>query len=57
MEWNLLTVGLVLIFLGFALAFISVFIMSLSGVRRGKKARGGGIVMIGPIPIIFVYPE
>ena len=53
MELNLLTVGLILVFLGFALAFISVLVMSFGGLRRGKKAKGGGIVMIGPIPIIF----
>lgn len=53
MELNLLTIGLILIFLGFALAFISVLAMSLGGLRRVKKAKGGGIVMIGPIPIIF----
>ena len=53
MEMNLLTVGLILIFIGFALAFISVFLMSFGGVKSIKKARGGGIVMIGPIPIIF----
>lgn len=50
----LLNIGLALLFIGFAVAFVAVILMNFSGVKGAKgKARGGGIVIIGPIPIIF----
>ena len=50
----LFTVGVALIFLGFAIASIAMILLALSGSKSGKgKARGGGAVIIGPIPIIF----
>lgn len=43
-----------LILIGFAVAFIAMILMVLSGAKGGKgKARGGGAVIIGPVPIIF----
>lgn len=49
--WN---VGVSLIFVGFAIALIAVFWLAFSGVKGGKgKVRGGGAIIIGPIPIIF----
>lgn len=45
--------GLVLVVVGFVLAFISAFVLMLRGTRTGSKVRGGGIVMLGPFPIIF----
>jgi len=51
--WN---IGVTLIILGFAISFIAMIWLVLSGVRGGKgkgKVRGGGAVIIGPIPIIF----
>jgi len=49
--WN---VGLTLVFVGFAIAFIAVVLLFLKGFKnRGGKVRGGGAVIIGPIPIIF----
>lgn len=50
--WN---IGVVLIFTGFAIAFIAVILLILSSMkRRGEgKVRGGGAVIIGPFPIIF----
>jgi len=51
--WNL---GVVLIFVGFALSFIAVVLLVLSSFK-GRKAegrvRGGGVVIIGPFPIVF----
>lgn len=47
--------GFILIILGVALAFIATAIMIfriLRG-RRVKGVRGGSLIMIGPIPIIF----
>jgi len=49
--WN---IGLSLIFLGFAVALFAVFWLVLSGVKGGKgKVKGGGAIIIGPVPIIF----
>lgn len=43
-----------LILIGFAVAFIAMILMVLSGAKGGKgKVRGGGAVIIGPVPIIF----
>lgn len=48
------TVGVSLILLGFVISFIAVLWLILSSVKGGKgKVRGGGAVIIGPIPIIF----
>jgi len=53
-EQLLWSVGLTLFFVGFALAFIAVVLLFLKGFKgRGGKVRGGGAVVIGPIPIIF----
>ena len=47
-------VGIVLILSGFAVAFIAMILMVLSGAKGGKsRVRGGGAVIIGPVPIIF----
>ena len=51
--WNL---GVVLIFVGFVLSFVAVVLLVLSGLRGRKvegKVRGGGVVVIGPFPIVF----
>ena len=49
--WN---VGVALILLGFALAFIAMIWLVLSGARGGKaRVKGGGAIIIGPIPIVF----
>ncbi len=47
-------IGIVLILIGFAVAFIAMILMVLSSAKGGKgKVRGGGAVIIGPVPIIF----
>lgn len=49
--WN---IGVLLILLGFAISFIAVFWLILSGVKGGKgKVKGGGAIIVGPIPIVF----
>ena len=47
--------GFILIILGIILSFIATVIMFLSRFRdrKAKGVRGGGLIMIGPIPIIF----
>ena len=54
MDQFLLGVGVSLILLGFALSFVAVLLFVFSGAKGGKsRVRGGGAVIIGPIPIIF----
>ncbi len=55
-SWDaLIGLGVALIFLGFMLVFLGVFLGALSGSMG--KVEGGGVVMIGPIPIIFGTSE
>jgi uncharacterized protein (TIGR00304 family) len=49
---GLYTLGIVLIFVGVLIIIIAVVLLSVSGVKKGK-VKGGGVIMIGPIPIIF----
>ena len=49
----LATLGLTLIILGFMATFVAVFILLIKGISLRGKTRGGGLIMIGPIPIIF----
>jgi len=47
--------GFILIILGIILSFIATVIMFFNRLRdrKAKVIRGGGLIMIGPIPIIF----
>ncbi len=46
--------GIALIILGVFIIIIAVLLISSRSVGKGKgRVRGGGIIMIGPIPIIF----
>jgi uncharacterized protein (TIGR00304 family) len=45
--------GLTLIVTGFALVFIATILLSLKGSSRKGKVKAGGVVIIGPVPIIF----
>jgi len=47
------SIGFALIFLGVALSFIAAIIMFLKGESGAKRVGGGGLIMLGPIPIIF----
>lgn len=45
---------LTILLTGFALVFVGVLLMFIGGVvRGGARAEGGGVVFIGPIPIVF----
>jgi uncharacterized protein (TIGR00304 family) len=49
----LFNIGLLLTLAGFAIAIVAIFITILRSARGTGKIRGGGIVMIGPVPIVF----
>jgi len=50
----LASIGVALILIGFAVAFIAMIWLALTGVKGSKgRVKGGGAVIIGPIPIIF----
>jgi uncharacterized protein (TIGR00304 family) len=46
------SVGIVLVLAGVVIIAVAVFLLSVRGAGKGK-VRGGGAVIIGPIPIIF----
>jgi len=52
-QTTLITVGFTLILSGFIVSFVAVFLLFFRGVRGRRKTRGGGLIMIGPIPIVF----
>lgn len=47
------SIGLTLVFAGFAIAFIALVLLFLRGIKSKAEVKGGGAVIIGPIPIIF----
>jgi len=49
----LVNLGFVIILLGFAIAFLAVVLMVVRGARSGGKVKGGGAILVGPIPIVF----
>ena len=49
----LFNIGLLLGLAGFALAIVAIFVTILKSARGTGKVRGGGVVMIGPVPIVF----
>ena len=48
----LYALGIALIFIGSLIIIIAVILISVSDARKGK-VKGGGAILIGPIPIIF----
>ncbi len=48
----LLAIGIFLIALGFILMFLSVLLPVFKG-KGGTRISGGGVILIGPFPIIF----
>ena len=51
---NLLAyIGFALIFLGIALIIIAFILFAFRGVEKAGKVKGGGIIFVGPFPIIF----
>jgi uncharacterized protein (TIGR00304 family) len=49
--------GLALIFIGTIVAIIAAMLLSLSKVKGKGETRGGGAIIIGPVPIVFGTDE
>jgi len=49
----LFNIGLLLALAGFALAIVAIFVAILRSSKGTRQVRGGGVVMIGPVPIVF----
>jgi uncharacterized protein (TIGR00304 family) len=47
------SIGLTLIVVGFALVFIATLLLAFKGSSGKGKVKAGGVVIIGPFPIIF----
>jgi uncharacterized protein (TIGR00304 family) len=45
-------IGIALVIVGVIVIVTAIILTSLSGAKKGK-VRGAGVIMIGPIPIIF----
>jgi uncharacterized protein (TIGR00304 family) len=52
----LYALGIALIFFGVLIIIVAVILLSVSGAKKGK-VKGGGAIIIGPIPIIFGTDE
>jgi uncharacterized protein (TIGR00304 family) len=48
----LYALGIVLVFVGVLIIVVAVILLSISGAKKGK-VKGGGAIIIGPVPIIF----
>lgn len=49
----LFNLGLLLVLVGFALTLVAVLLLFFSAWKGEGKIRGGGAVILGPIPIVF----
>ena len=52
-EQLLWTVGFILILAGFVVVFVAALLLFFRALRGKGRVRGGGVVMIGPVPIVF----
>ena len=52
-ELSLANIGFILIILGFVLAFIAAILLAVKNRGTSGQTRSAGILLIGPIPIIF----
>ena len=50
---TLYSLGIALIVAGIVILVVAVLSLFFSGVRKSGKARGGAVIIIGPVPIVF----
>jgi uncharacterized protein (TIGR00304 family) len=48
----LYALGIALVFVGVLIIIVAVILLSVSGAKKGK-VKGGGAIIVGPVPIIF----
>jgi uncharacterized protein (TIGR00304 family) len=53
---TLYALGIALVFVGVLIIIVTVILLSVSGAKKGK-VKGGGAIIIGPVPIIFGTDE
>ena len=51
--FDLVTLGILFVFAGFAVILVATILSTSSKPSTERKIRGGGVVMIGPIPLVF----
>ncbi len=51
--FDLVALGILFVFAGFAVIFVAVILSASAKPNTEGKVRGGGVVMIGPIPLVF----
>jgi len=49
----LFSIGVILVFTGFIIAFLAIILLVFTTMRGKRKFRGGGALIIGPFPIVF----
>lgn len=49
---SLYAFGIVLVFVGVLIIVVAVILLSVLGAKKGK-VKGGGAIIIGPVPIVF----
>ncbi len=53
---NLVLLGLLLVIIGIVACIVGMLVFFIEAARRGegeKKVEGGGLILIGPFPIVF----
>ncbi len=45
--------GMMLLLTGIIVVIIAMVVLALSSVEHRTKVKGGGVILIGPIPIVF----
>lgn len=50
---TLFSIGITLIFIGILVILVAIMLLFLSTAKKEGKIKGGGAIIIGPIPIIF----
>src|SRR5437773_2276234 len=51
--FDLVSFGILLVFAAFAVIFVAMILSASAKPNSEGRVRGGGVVMIGPIPLIF----
>jgi len=50
---TIFSIGLILVIIGFTVVFAAFILMAFKAAKAKGKVKGGGVVVIGPFPIIF----